>query len=196
MSRGWEPMGEVEVLSCEGGLSPVDLQALAPRLAKNGLLRPTLTIRAQELLYLPYYFFSHLNPNLADRMMLYPVLVDGVVGFCDFVKGLPPLKPLVIEREQFLEKVVPQEEARRKAKAWVEEYIVRKQPWKVRRIAVELLEEAEFHYPYWVVYLQDRRGLELRALDALSGKRATPKTERALEMGIARHEWLKEVRRE
>ncbi|MBI3989493.1 MAG: hypothetical protein HY347_07735, partial [candidate division NC10 bacterium] len=75
----------MEILSCEGSVPEGALRSLAPRLAKNGLLRPTLTIRAQELLYLPYYFFSHLNPNLADRMMLYPVLVDGVVGFCDFV---------------------------------------------------------------------------------------------------------------
>lgn len=186
----------VEVFSCEGGLSEAALRSLAPRLAKNGFLRPALTIRAQELLYLPYYFFSHLNPNLADRMMLYPVLVDGIVGFCDFVKGLPSLKPFRIEWEQFLEKAVLKEEARKKAKAWVQEYILRKQPWKVRRIAVELLEEVEFHYPYWVVYLQGRRGPELRALDALSGKRATPKTERALEMGIARHEWLKDVRQD
>lgn len=189
-------MSQVEVFSCAGGLSEATLRSLASGLTENGLLRPRCTIRAQELLYLPYYFFGHGNPNLADQMLLYPVLVDGVVGFCDFIKGLPPLKLFTIEREQCLEKAVLKEEARKKARAWVEDYIIRKQPWKVRRIAVELLEEAEFHYPYWVVYLQSRQGLELRALDALSGKRATPRTERALEVGIARHEWLKDVSEE
>jgi len=182
------------VLSCEGGLSEAVLRSLATGLTRKGLLRPRCTILAQELLYLPYYFFAHGNPNLANQMLLYPVLVDGVMGFCDFVKGLPPLKPVEVEQEQCLERAVLKEEAGEKARAWVEDYILRKQPWKVRRIAVELFEEAEFHYPYWVVYLQSRQGLELRALDALSGKRATPKTERALEVGIARHEWLKDVR--
>ena len=176
-------------------LSPSHLRQFAEKKAKKkGRLswsKPRLV--AGEFVYLPYYTFRFLNPKFLDHYYLYDVLVDGVLGFSEFIRGSFELQEVSISRQLLLERIVPQEEAEIKARKAVESFVLRRQSWWVKEIKVELKEAGELYYPYWVSYLETSKGIELFALNGLTGTPAGPRPENILRAGIARAEWQREL---
>ncbi len=147
---------------------------------------------AEEFLYCPYFSFRFTNPNLAGNPMAYDVLMDGILGHCGFLRWLPRLEEREVEEKRILGRVIDPVQAEQTARAWVENYILRKQSLRVREIKTDLVGGREFHYPYWVTYLRKGKDLVLLALDGETGKRGDARLEKAIEMGIARDEWLHE----
>jgi hypothetical protein len=190
--RGW---GEARIWIPGVCLSPSRLKQFADKGAKKkGRLswtKPRLV--AEEVVYLPYYKFRFLNPKLLNRYYLYDVLVDGVLGFSEFIRGSFELQEVSISRQLLLERIVPQEEAEIKARKAVESFVLRRQSWWVKEIKVELKEAGELYYPYWVSYLETSKGTELLALNGLTGTPAGPRPENILRAGIARAEWKREL---
>jgi hypothetical protein len=185
---GW---GEARVRIPGVCLSPSRLRQLTEkRLKKKGRLswtKPRLV--AEEFVYVPYYYFRFVNPKFLNRYYLYDVLVDGVLGFSEFIRGSFELKEVSVSRELVLEKIVSKEEAEPKARKAVESFVLRRQSWWVKEIKVELKEAGELYYPYWVCYLDTQKGVELFALNGLTGNSAGPRPEDVLTAGIARAEW-------
>ena len=59
---------------------------------------------AQELLFAPYFYFRFRNPRLRLNYFVYDILTDGVLGFCEFVRGSFQLRQLPIAVDLLLEK--------------------------------------------------------------------------------------------
>jgi hypothetical protein len=188
---GW---GEARIRVPGVCLSPSRLRQLAEkRVQKKGRLswtKPSLV--AQEFVYVPYYYFRFVNPKFLNRYYLYDVLVDGVLGFSEFIRGSFELKEISVSRDLLLERIVSPVEAETKARKAVESFVLRRQSWWVKEIKVELKEAGELHYPYWVCYLKIRKKIELFALNGLTGNAAGPRPEDILRAGIARAEWKRE----
>ncbi len=188
---GW---GEARVRIPGVCLSPSYLRQLGEkRVKKKGRLswaKPRVV--AEEFVYVPYYYFRFVNPRYLNRYYLYDVLVDRVLGFSEFIRGSFELKEFSVSRELLLERIVPQEEAEKEARKAVQSFVLRRQSWWVKEIKVELKEAGELHYPYWVCYLDTRKGVELFALNGLTGNPAGPRAEDVLRAGIARAEWKRE----
>jgi hypothetical protein len=62
----------------------------------------------------------------------------------------------------------------------------------VKKVEVELMEAGELYFPYWVNYLETGKGVEIMALNGLTGTSAGPRPENILRAGIARAEWQRE----
>jgi hypothetical protein len=188
---GW---GEARISIPGVCLSPARLRQFAERRVKRkGRIpwnKPRLV--AEEFLYVPYYTFRFVNPKYLKTYYLYDVLVDGVLGFSEFIRGTFELTETSVSRELLLERIVSREEAEMKAKKAVESFAIRRQSWWVKEINVEKTGAGELHFPYWVCYLEVRRGIEIFALNGLTGTSAGPRAEDVLRRGIARSEWKKE----
>ncbi|MDH7500671.1 MAG: hypothetical protein QHH30_09860 [candidate division NC10 bacterium] len=186
--------GEVSIRIPGVCLSPSHLRSLSERrIKRKGRLawsKPRQV--AEELLFVPYYFFRYTNPRHRRRFYLYDVLVDGILGFPEFIRGPFELRPISVRRESLLERTLFQGEAEPKAKQLVASYALRRQSLWVKKIEVELIEAEEFHFPYWVCYLETRRGIDLFALNGLTGASAGPRSENVLRAGIARSEWQRD----
>jgi hypothetical protein len=191
MDWGW---GEARIRVPGVCLSPSRLRQLAGKKVKRkGRLswnNPSLV--AEEFVYVPYYYLRFVNPKFLNRYYLYDVLVDGVLGFSEFIRGSFELKELSVSREFLLERIVSPVEAETKARKAVESFVLRRQSWWVKEIKTELKEAGELHYPYWVCYLKIRKKIELFALNGLTGNPAGPRAEDVLRAGIARAEWKRE----
>lgn len=124
--------------------------------------------------------------------MAYDVLIDGILGHCGFLKWLPRLEEREVEEERLLGRVINSPQAEQMARSWLESYILRKQSLRVREIKTGLAGGQDFHYPYWVTYLRKGKDLLLLVIDAETGKRGDARLEKAIEMAIARDEWLHE----
>ncbi len=185
--------GETPVLILGACLSPSNLRALSEkRLKRRGrFLRSKPRLVAEELLFAPYFYFRFLNPKYRDQFYRYDVLVDGILGFCEFIRGSLELKQLPVSEGLLLEKTIPREEAEAKARKAVESFVLRRQSLWVKEIKVELVEGGEVYYPYWVCYLETGKGIEILALNGLTGTRAGARAEDVLRAGIARAEWKK-----
>ncbi|MFH0872110.1 MAG: hypothetical protein V1878_06420 [bacterium] len=177
-------------------LSPAHLRQLTEKRVKRKgrLSRNKPRLVAEEFVYVPYYYFRFVNPRYLNRYYLYDVLVDEVLGFSEFIRGSFELKEFLVSRELLLERIVPQEEAEKKARKAVESFVLRRQSWWVKEIKAELKEAGELCYPYWVCYLETRKGIELFALNGLTGNPAGPRAEDILRAGIARAEWKRDQR--
>ena len=188
---GW---GEARIWIPGVCLSPARLRALAEkRVKRKGRTswhkpRPV----AEELLYVPYFTFRFVNPKFLKRYYLYDVLVDGILGFSEFIRGSFEPTETSVSREFLLERIVSREEAEIKARKAVESFVLRRQSWWVKEIKVELADAGELHYPYWVCYLETRKGIELFALNGLTGTSAGPRAEDVLRQGIVRAEWKRD----
>lgn len=185
--------GETPVPIPGACLSPSNLRALSEkRLGRRGrFLRSKPRLVAQELLFAPYFYFRFLNPKYRGQFYRYDVLVDGILGFCEFIRGSLELKQLPVSEGLLLEKTIPREEAEAKARKAVESFVLRRQSLWVKEIKVDLVEGGEVYYPYWVCYLQTGKGIEILALNGLTGTRAGARAEDVLRAGIARAEWKK-----
>jgi len=188
---GW---GEVSIRIPGVSLSPSLLRSLSERrIKRKGRLawsKPRQV--AEELLFVPYYYFRYTNPQHRKRFYLYDVLVDGILGFPEFIRGTFELKRISIPREFLLERILSPEEAEPKANKLVASYALRRQSLWVKKIDVQLIETEEFHFPYWVCYLKTRKGIDLFALNGLTGACAGPRPENVLRAGIARSEWQRD----
>ncbi len=175
-------------------LSPTDLQRAAEqRLGRRGKVpwsrkKPL----AQELLFAPYFYFRFRNPRLRLNYFVYDILTDGVLGYSEFVRGTFQLKELPVAVDLLLEKVVPKEEAEVKARQAVEAFVLRRQSLWIKEIKVELMDVFELYYPYWVCYLDGSDGIELLALNGLTGSPAGERPETILRAAISRAEWRNE----
>jgi len=175
-------------------LSPSHLRSLSEKIVRRRGRFPWRKGRcvAQEVLYAPYYYFRYLNPKHRKRFYLYDVLVDGILGFSEFIRGSFELKEFSVSRGLLLERTIPQEQAEAVAKKAVESFALRRQSLWVKKIEVELIEAGELHFPYWVSYLKSPKGIEILALNGLTGAPAGPRPENVLKAGIARAEWLRD----
>jgi hypothetical protein len=144
------------------------------------------------MVYAPYYYFRYVNPKHRKHFYLYDVLVDGILGFSEFIRGSFELKESSVPRVLLLERTISREQAEAVAKRAVGSYALRRQSLWVKKIEVELIEGGELHFPYWVCYLETRKGIELFALNGLTGTPAGPRPENILRAGIARAEWQRE----
>lgn len=144
---------------------------------------------SEELLFVPYFFFRFLNPRYRNRSYLYDVLVDGILGLCEFIRGSFELKQLRVSGDLLLEKTILKEEAEAKARKAVESFVLRRQSLWVKEVKVELIETGEVYQPYWICYLETRKGIEILALNGITGTPAGPRPENILQAGIARAEW-------
>lgn len=189
--KGW---GEARVRIPGVCLSPSHLRHLTERrIKKKGRFswtKPRLV--AQEFLYVPYYYFRFMNPRYLDRYYAYDVLLDGVLGFSEFIRGSFALTESSVSGELLLERVVSSEEAEARAKKAVESFVLRRQSWWVKVIKPERVEGGELHFPYWICYLETSKGIELFALNGLTGTPAGPRPENVIQAGIARAEWRRE----
>jgi hypothetical protein len=185
--------GETSVPIPGACLSSSNLRALSEkRLKRRGrFLRSKPRLVAEELLFAPYFYFRFLNPKYRDQFYRYDVLVDGILGLCEFIRGSLELKQLPVSEDLLLEKTIPREEAETKARKAVESFVLRRQSLWVKEIKVELVEGGEVYYPYWVYYLEAGKGIEILALNGLTGTRAGARAEDVLRAGIARAEWKK-----
>jgi len=185
---GW---GEVNIRIPGVCLSPSHLRQLTgKRMRRRGILSWTKAKRlAEEFLYVPYYYFHYLNPKHRGHFYLYNLLVDGVLGFSEFIRGSFELKEFRVSRELVLERAISRDEAESRAKKAVEAFALRRQSWWIKEIKAELVEAGELHFPYWVCYLETSKGVELFALNGLTGSPAGPRPENVLKAGIARCEW-------
>jgi len=188
---GW---GEARVRIPGVCLSPSHLRQLTEkRVKRKGRLswnKPNLV--AEELVYAPYYYFRFVNPKLGKHFYLYDVLVDGILGFPEFIRGSFELKECSVPRGHLLERTILREEAESRARKMVESFALRRQSLWVKRIEVELTEGGELYFPYWISYLETLKGIELSALNGLTGTPAGPRSENILQAGIARAEWKRE----
>ena len=186
--------GEATVPVPVSRLSPSDLQRAAEkRLGRQGKFpRSRKRPVAQELLFAPYFYFRFRNPRLRANHFIYDVLMDGVLGYCEFVRGSFKLQELPIAAGLLLEKTVPKEEAEAKARQAVEAFVLRRQSLWIKEIKVELMDMFELYYPYWVCYLESADGIELLALNGLSGSPAGERPEKILRAAISRAEWRDE----
>jgi len=185
--------GETPVTIPGACLSPSNLRALSDkRLKRRGrFLRSKPRLVAEELLFAPYFYFRFVNPKYRDQFYRYDVLVDGILGLCEFIRGSFELEQLPVSENLLLEKTIPREEAEAKARKAVESFVLRRQSLWVKEIKVELVEGGEVYYPYWVCYLEAGKGIEILALNGLTGTRAGARAEDVLRAGIARAEWEK-----
>ena len=158
---------------------------------RGRFLRSKPRLVAEELLFAPYFYFRFLNPKYRDQFYRYDVLVDGILGFCEFIRGSFELKQVPVSGDLLLEKAILKEEAEAKARKAVEAFVLRRQSLWVKEIKVELVEGGEVYYPYWVCYLQTGKGIEILALNGITGARAGPRAENVLRAGIGRAEWKK-----
>jgi len=184
----------VRVLTSSRCLPATLLRERAARLIRRAYrFRVTkAAVAAEELIYCPYLSFRFTNPNLAREPMAYDVLIDAILGHCGFLRWFPRLEEREVEEGRLLGRVIDPVQAEQTARAWVENYILRKQSLRVREIKTDLVGVQEFYYPYWVTYLRKGKDLVLLALDSQTGKRGDARLEKAIEMGIARDEWLHE----
>jgi len=188
---GW---GEVSIRIPGVCLSPSHLRSLSEkRIKRKGRLAWSKPKRlAEEFLFVPYYYFRYTNPQYRKRFYLYDVLVDGILGFSEFIRGTFELKQISVRRELLLERTISQEEAEPRAKKLVKSYALRRQSLWVKKIEAELIEVGELHFPYWVCYLETPKGIDLFALNGLTGTPAGPRPENVLRAGIARAEWQRD----
>jgi hypothetical protein len=140
---------------------------------------------AEELLFVPYFIFRFLNPAHRKRFYRYDVLVDGILGMCEFLRGSFELREQPVPRDTLLEIAITADEAEARAREAVKSQVLRRQPLWVREIKVELQETRRIYYPYWVCYVETRRGPDLLALNGITGVRAGPRAEAILRVGIA-----------
>lgn len=183
--------GETSVSVPGACLSPSYLRVLSgERLKRRGMF-PWSKARlvSEELLFVPYFFFRFLNPRYRNRSYLYDVLVDGILGLCEFIRGSFELKQLRVSGDLLLEKTILKEEAEAKARKAVESFVLRRQSLWVKEVKVELIETGEVYQPYWICYLETRKGIEILALNGITGTPAGPRPENILQAGIARAEW-------
>jgi len=175
-------------------LSLSHLRSLAEKRVKRRSIFPWSQPRrvAEEILYVPYFFFRYLNPKHRHRFYLYDVLVDGILGFSEFIRGTFELKEFSVSWERLLERTILKEEAESRARKAVESYALRRQSLWVKEIKVELVESGEIYLPYWVSYLETAKGIEILALNGVSGTPAGPRPENVLKAGIARAEWQRD----
>jgi hypothetical protein len=183
--------GEASVSVPGACLSPSHLRSLSEKHLKRRGLFPWSKARrvSEELLFVPYFYFRFVNPKYRNRFYLYEVLVDGTLGFCEFIRGSLELKQLPVSGDLLLEKAISKEEAEAKARKAVESFVLRRQSLWVKEIKVELIEAGEVYYPYWVCYLETPKGIELLALNGITGAFADSRAENVLGAGIARAEW-------
>lgn len=188
---GW---GEARIRIPGVCLSPSHLKQLSEkRIRRKGRLtwsKPRCV--AEEFLFVPYYYFRYTNPKHLNRFYLYDILVDGILGFSEFIRGSFELKEISVSRELLLERSVSQQEAESKAKKAVASYVLRRQSLWVKKVEVELMEAGELCFPYWVNYLETAKGVEIMALNGLTGTSAGPRPENVLRAGIAKAEWQRE----
>jgi hypothetical protein len=189
--------GEVRVRIPGVCLSPSRFRELAVKGIKRksgwGILpRPRLRKIAEEMLYVPYYFFRLVNPKYRGRFYLYQVLVDGILGFSEFIRGPFQLREVSVPEDLILERTISREEAETKARKAVASFVLRRQSLWVREVKVELIEEGDLHFPYFVCYLEGEEGIDLLALNGLTGSLAGPRPENILRAGIARAEWRRD----
>ncbi len=174
-------------------LSPARLRLLSEkrlrRLQRFAWSRTRLV--AEELIFAPYFYFRFLNPRYRNRLYLYDVLVDGILGFSELIRGTFELRRLSVSADLLLDKALLREEAEAKAREAVRSFVLRRQSLWVKEIKVELMEGAEIHYPYWLCYLETRKGIELLAVNGITGTAAGARAENILRAGIARMEWQK-----
>jgi len=183
--------GETSVSVPGACLSPSYLRVLSgERLKRRGMF-PWSKARlvSEELLFVPYFFFRFLNPRYRNRSYLYDVLVDGILGLCEFIRGSFELKQLRVSGDLLLKKTILKEEAEAKARKAVESFVLRRQSLWVKEVKVELIETGEVYQPYWICYLETRKGIEILALNGITGTPAGPRPENILQAGIARAEW-------
>ena len=88
-----------------------------------------------------------------------------------------------------MENTVPKEEAEAKARQAVEAFVLRRQSLWIKEIKVELMDMFELYYPYWVCYLESADGIEILALNGLTGSPAGDRPEKILRAAIGRAEW-------
>jgi hypothetical protein len=186
--------GEATVRIPGACLSPSHLRSLSEKIARKRARLPWRRAKCvgREMVYAPYYYFRYVNPKLRKRFYLYDVLVDGILGFSEFIRGSFELKESSVPRVLLLERTISREQAESVAKRAVGSYALRRQSLWVKKIEVELIEGGELHFPYWVCYLETRKGIELFALNGLTGTPAGPRPENILRAGIARAEWQRE----
>jgi len=184
----------MRVLTSAGCLpTPVLCERAARLIRRTYRFRITKpAIAAEEMLYCPYSCFRFTNPNLAGNPMAYDVLIDGILGHCGFLKWLPRLEEREVEERRLLSRVIDSSQAEQMARVWAESYILRKQSLRVREVKTDLVGSGDFYYPYWVTYLRKGKDLLLLALDSETGKRGDARLEKAIEMAVARGEWLHE----
>ena len=175
-------------------LSPSHLRSLSEKVTKRKGRLPWRRVRcvAQEVVYVPYFYFRYVNPKHGRHFYLYDVLVDGVVGFAEFIRGSFELKEFSVSRGLLVERTVSKEQAESVAKKAVQAYALRRQSLWVKKIEAELKEGGELYFPYWVCYLETPKGVKLFALNGLTGTPAGPRPENILQAGIARAEWKRE----
>jgi hypothetical protein len=175
-------------------LSPTQLRSLSEkRLKKRKWLPWSKTgLAGQELLFVPYSFFRYTNPKHMKQYYLYDVLVDGILGHTEFIRGSFELVDKSVSHELLLERTVHGEDAEGKARKAVEAFAVRRQSLWVKEVKVDLIDSGEFYYPYWVCYLETPKGVELLALNGLTGTPAGHRPEHILRGAIARMEWKNE----
>jgi hypothetical protein len=189
-----ESWGEATVRVPGICLSPSRLRSLSEKVTKRKGRLPWRRVRcvAQEVVYVPYFYFRYVNPKHGKQFYLYDVLVDGILGFAEFIRGSFELKEFSVRRGLLVERTVPREQAESVAKKAVQAYALRRQSLWVKKIEAELREEGELHFPYWVCYLETPKGVELFALNGLTGTPAGPRPENILRAGIARAEWKRD----
>lgn len=182
--------GETSVSVPGACLSPSHLRFLSEkRLRRRGRFPWAKARRvAEELLFVPYFYFRFVNPKYRNRFYLYGVLVDGIMGFSEFIRGSFELKQLPVSGDLLLGKTILKEEAEAKARKAVESFVLRRQSLWVKEIKVKLVEAGEVYYPYWVCYLETLKGIEILALNGITGSPAGSRVEDILRAGIARAE--------
>ena len=184
--------GEASVKVPGASLSPSHLRNISERrLRKRKWLSwSKFRLVAEEMLFAPYYFFRFANPKHMKQFYMYDVLVDGILGHSEFIRGSFDLRDVLVSRELLLERTVVEEEAEERARKAVEAFVLRRQSLWVKEIKADLVDSGELYYPYWVCYLEAGNDVELFALNGISGTRAGHRPEAILRAGIARAEWL------
>ena len=190
-----ESWGEATVRVPGICLSPSRLRSLSEKVVRKRGRLPWCRVRCvgQEVVYVPYFYFRYVNPKHGKHFYLYDVLVDGILGLSEFIRGSFELKESSVSRTLLVERTVSQEQAESVAKKAVQAYALRRQSLWVKKIEAELIEGGELHFPYWVCYLETPKGIELFALNGLTGTPAGPRPENILRAGIARAEWKRDV---
>jgi hypothetical protein len=183
--------GEASVTVPGACLCPARLRVLSEkRLKRLHRFRWSRTsLVAEELLFAPYFYFRFVNSRYRNRLYLYDILVDGILGFCELIRGTFELRRLSVSADLLLDKALLKEEAEAKAREAVKSLLLRRQSLWVKEIKVERTEAVEIYYPYWLCYLETRKGIELLGLNGITGTAAGPRAEDILRAGIARMEW-------
>ena len=131
--------GEASINLPGACLSPSYLRHLSEKRLRRRQRLPWVKTRqvGEELLFVPYYFFRFINPRLRNRFYIYDVLVDGVLGLCEFIRGSFGLRQHAVSGELVLEKAISEEEAQSRAKSAVESFVLRRQSLWVKEIEVD-----------------------------------------------------------